>query len=343
MKKERLEYIDTLKGLSILCIALLHYDSGIIPAWMNTWIGYFMISTFYFTSGWLAGQSDKAIETRILVRKRLHSLGIPYLWFTIIILVFDFIWYLYGQYDIKYILTDIYKTITLRGIGTLWFLPSLFFGEIFFRWLINRNNWKLTLIATIITCIYLHYYSLWHNGFRNLNEINQIIDAPLYTIRNMMISWPVIMIGYYLSKLYKTFSREITTYTLIFAGLLFMGLSIYFNGGFASINFGYVSPLIQPVIGPLGLLLLSIPLSRLKQSHFFTYWGKNSIVLMGMHYSILQVICAYISTHYLHLPFENLTAILFFIITIICTYPIVWLFNSKLPFMLGKSRSNEKR
>ena len=43
--------IDQLKGLAIICITLLHFEAGLIPADINTWIGSFMITAFYFTCG----------------------------------------------------------------------------------------------------------------------------------------------------------------------------------------------------------------------------------------------------------------------------------------------------
>lgn len=46
---KRLDYIDETKGVAILCITFLHFESEVIPAWLNTWIGLFMITAFYVT------------------------------------------------------------------------------------------------------------------------------------------------------------------------------------------------------------------------------------------------------------------------------------------------------
>lgn len=40
----RERYVDMLKGLSILCITLLHYENGVLPKNLNIFIGSFMIS-----------------------------------------------------------------------------------------------------------------------------------------------------------------------------------------------------------------------------------------------------------------------------------------------------------
>ena len=127
---KRFEYIDILKGFAILCITFLHFEAGVLPSWLNVWIGTFMISAFYLTSGWVMGLKDDKMTVKELVYKRLKSLGVPYLCFSGLIILFDIILLLWGYYDVMFLGREVYKTIVLRGIGTLWFLPSLFFGEL---------------------------------------------------------------------------------------------------------------------------------------------------------------------------------------------------------------------
>jgi len=64
---KRLDYIDILKGLSILCITFLHFEAGVIPLWLNVWIGMFMVSAFYFTSGWVMGLKDDKMSVTVLL------------------------------------------------------------------------------------------------------------------------------------------------------------------------------------------------------------------------------------------------------------------------------------
>ena len=122
---KRLDYIDATKGVAILCITFLHFEQGVIPGWLNVWIGMFMISAFYVTSGWVSGVNDKPITAKELLKKRLRQLGVPYLWFSLLIIIFDILWVALGLMESGILLRDIYKTVVLRGIGTLWFLPVL--------------------------------------------------------------------------------------------------------------------------------------------------------------------------------------------------------------------------
>ena len=333
---ERLNYIDNLKGLSILCITLLHFEAGIFPGWLNSWIGNFMITAFYFTSGWIAGINRKEMGVKELFCKRLQTLGKPYLYFSILILAFDILFMLLGLYDLNFLGREIYKTITLRGIGTLWFLPSLFFGELTFRYLLNRKSILLCSISLLITLAYLHYYFLWSSTWRNLSTTNQLIDAPLYTIRNICIAWPVIGIGYLLSTWLNKRLSQTNTGLIIVMGLAVTALSIYICGGFMPFSFGFFSPLITPVVGPLGLLLLFYPLKSGFLCKFLSFWGANSLILMVTHYSILLVVIQAIDIYIFQQPFSGIRTLAWFSIAILLEYPIVWFFNNKARFMLGK-------
>ena len=332
----RLKYIDILKGFSILCIVLLHFEKGVLPIWLNTWIGNFMISAFFFTSGWIVGINQKEITVKELFFKRLKTLGKPYLYFSLLILVFDVLWMLVGDYDVRFLAREIYKTITLRGIGTLWFLPSLFFGELIFRYLLNNSNMFLNVIVLLLTLTYWHFYNIWSNSYRNISEIYQLIDAPFYTIRNVCFSWPVIGIAYILSSRLNTRLSQTKLFWIVLLGLCITGLSIYICGGFMPFSLGFFSLIITPVIGPLGLLLLAYPIKSGILCKFLSFWGVNSLILMVTHYSIILVICQKIDYAIYQQPFLGPRTLIWFMITIIIEYPIVWFFNNKARFMLGK-------
>lgn len=333
---KRLDYIDILKGLSILCITFLHFETGVIPSWLNTWIGMYMISAFYFTSGWVMGLKDDKITEKVLVRKRLNSLGVPYLWFSGLILLFDLGLLLFGYYDWMFIGREVYKTIVLRGIGTLWFLPSLFFGEIIFVWLRNKKSWLLVFGMLLFTFVYLYLYGRWMGEYRNLSSLNQIIDAPFYTIRNMMMAWPVVAIGYLVAKDYKAKLSYWHSWKVLLLSVVIIGLSIYFSS-FSHLNLGVISYFVSSVLGPLGLLLLASVVERRRIMQFFVYWGRNSLVLMVTHYSIVLVFCQIFDKYVMGCgEFVGCRTIVYFVITILLTYPLVWFFSSRAGFMLGK-------
>ena len=67
-KMTRERYVDIAKGIAILCIALLHYENGIFPQQLNTFIGSFMVSMFYVASGWISALYPKQLGFKDFLR-----------------------------------------------------------------------------------------------------------------------------------------------------------------------------------------------------------------------------------------------------------------------------------
>jgi len=334
---KRLAYLDCVKGLSILCITFLHIEDGVIPNWLNSWIGLFMISTFYFTSGWIFGLKSDVETPRMLFHKRIYQLGIPYIWFSIIILAFDFIWTSIGFMSSDIIWRDIYKTVTLRGIGTLWFLPVLLFGEYLFC--LIKTSKKPILYGCIVfiislICSYI-YYNIWQN-YLSLKPIYKLIDSPIRPIIMGLNAWPIITVGYLLScKCSHFFSSERKTRTA-FISVLIIIVSIWFVIT-PPFQFFYLNTFISnimPVIGFMGVFTL---LENSRLEIFLKYWGKNSLILMCTHFSITMEILMAFDLYVMHNRiFSGPRTLIYFIATIILTYPMVPLFKKHLGFMLGK-------
>lgn len=328
----RKKYIDILKGISILSIMLLHFEDGIFPVSVNVWIGSFMISAFYFVSGWLTAEKKEIGDIEFL-RRKWRSLGIPYCWFSLIFLLFYIGLYVCGELDFRIILRDLYKTLTLRGIGTLWFLPALFFGELIFRYFL-RFTGVGRLILVFGTLFYLGGYHYWsvHYGYRN--EIFRLIDAPFRTIQNIAIAWYVIAGGYYCAKFYSgSIAFLKSCHKILIAFLLLGWYSVaLFNDSFHSIS------ALTCIVGPFGLLLLCMEMERFRICSLFSYFGRNSLIVMVTHYTILQELCVLLNRHWtgddaLH----GKKALIFFAIALLLEVPLIQLINGKAKFLLGRS------
>lgn len=327
----RKEYIDVLKGISIIAIMLLHFEDGIFPTAVNIWIGSFMISAFYFVSGWLT-YGKKPLTDLELIKKRWKTLGIPYCSFTLICFAYYTLLYWLGLMEGKLILRDIYKTLTLRGIGTLWFLPALFFGEIIFN-SFRKSSAVLKITIILATTFYLSIYSYWDQHYGHINEYYRLIDAPFRTLQNIVSAWYVIAAGYYLRIVHeKSIAPLSRIHKLLLALLLLIWYTLAVDGkiqGFGSFI---------PIIGPWGLLLICEIFENNWFSRFWAFWGRNSLIIMVTHYTILQGICIELHRYWTgesHL--FGCTAFLYFTIAWICEYPVILLINSRARFLLGKN------
>lgn len=329
----RERYIDIVKGLSILCITFLHYEQDILPSTINVFISSFMITAFYVTSGWISAMHPSQRTLKEFIKRRWKQLGIPYLWWTTIILVFDFILLGFGYYDIKFIGTEIYKSVTLRGIGTLWFLPALFGGEIIWIWLKRLNKIWVIVLALILTVIYQHYYTQIFGG--KTETIYRIIAAPFCTINNVLRAWIGIAFGHYAYCISKDNILKASKTSLIAMGFAFCM--------FAFITANYLphilSPLwnfLAPLFGPLGLLLLAKSAQQSKALDYFNYWGLNSLNLMVTHYSIIMVLFVIVVENDFNQPFHGWITIICFILSLPMQHLLVNIINKYAKFLSGK-------
>ena len=329
----RERYIDIVKGLSILCITLLHYVHNVFPNEVNVFVGSFMITSFYVTSGWVSAMHPSQRSLKEFIKKRWKQLGIPYLWWSAIILVFDFILLGFRYYDLRYIATEIYKTITFRGIGTLWFLPALFGGEIIWHWLKYRKKARMILFALVLSLSYQYLYSHFFGG--KTETIYRIIDAPFRTICNILGAWIGIAFGNFAYNLFK--EKILTSFNF--------KLAIYgiFTCTFAYITANYLPPflipvwsLFAPLFGPLGLLLIAKSVQNWRVLGFFNYWGLHSLNLMVTHYSIVLVLFTIFIEKGMERPFDGDITLYCFFASLPFQYLLVSLVNKYTKFTLGK-------
>lgn len=334
---QRLEYLDAVKGIGILCITLLHFEDGVFPIWLNTWISLFMITTFYFTSGWTSYIRNRNITPNGLLKKRLKQLGIPYLWFTLLILIFETTLVILGVLDLKIVFRDCYKFIVLHGIGTLWFLPVLMFAEWLFC-IIRNSRYPLLFAILFLGLSFLadySYHSLWY-PLRNLNDLHKIIDAPICPIVWTLKAWPIIAIGFFAGKYLTNYIQKTNKALLFILGCILIAFSILLVIT-PPFDIPYVNGLLSNTIPALGFIFLFASVRVNPIIKFFSYWGINSLVLMCTHYSITEELLRLFDCLILHNSvFSGPRTLVYFTIAILMTYPIVGLFNGKLKYMLGR-------
>lgn len=329
----RERYIDIVKGLSILCIVLLHYVHNVFPNEINVFIGSFMITTFYVTSGWVSAMYPSKRTIKELIKKRWYQLGIPYLWWTLIILVFDFVLLSLGYYDFKYIGTEVYKTITLRGIGTLWFLPALYGGEIIWCLLKKQNKTWLILLALLFTFCYQYTYNQIFIG--KTETIYRILDSPFRTIKNVSQAWIGIAFGFIAFNMLKNNLLKSSNKVLMLIGILFCVFA-YITSNYLPAVLNPIWSWIAPLIGPLGWLLLAKSVQQLSFFDFFNFWGINSLNLMVTHYSIVLVLFTIFVEQGLERPFDGVITLICFFMSLPIQYILVFFVNKCAKFTLGK-------
>lgn len=331
--KKRERYLDVAKGLAILCIVLLHVENGVIPGGLNTFIGSFMISMFFVTTGWLDGYRSEPLGLKELCRKRWKQLGVPYLWWTGIILAFDLVLWAVGYYDAYMIGREAYKALVLRGIGTLWFLPALFGGEIIWNLVRRRGSVIVGLLAVAATLAAQYAYAYAFGG--KTDSLTRIIEAPLHTLNNMLAAWTSIAAGFLFRRFFVALKMEgMARWRYLVAG------TVVTAAGYWCANYWPVPMLwglAAPVVGPIGIMLLAMAADDMRITDYFNYWGLNSLALMVTHYSIVMVLFEMLNKAILHEPYiQGYPAFAYFVAIMIVEYFICELITRKCPRLLGK-------
>jgi len=326
----RYQWIDILKGISIIAIMLMHYENGIFSRYICYWIGMFMVASFYLISGWL--MASKEIDTwAIWWKKRKASLVMPYIYFSIIIIAFDILLCLLGEMETKILFRDIYKTCILRGIGTLWFIPALIGGEAITRVLLSVK-WDKKIFIVAGALLFGALYQYWCKNEPS-GDIYRIIDAPFRTLSNINGAWSFIVLGFLLNKFAGKEILQYSTLKKIVVALFILAVfSIVIMWPSSSRSCG-------KYLVCIGMFILCMGLDKLPGMGIWAYWGRNSLIIMVTHYSILQVVCERINYRIYDTPeMVGWAALIFFAVSLVLEIPVIFLINKFAPWLIGKKK-----
>lgn len=169
MYKQRIAYIDLVKGIGILCVLFGHLipNDGIVkPA-----IYSFHMPLFFIVTGILL----KKESIQIKVSKKFHQVIIPYIVWGLIFSSFSFS-------KLALILYGTNESLIIAGSnGMLWFLVASFFASIIASFFINVKYIRESAIGQVSVTVGLfgisympfkntrnHKYSRTHNGASNV-------------------------------------------------------------------------------------------------------------------------------------------------------------------------------
>ena len=218
-------------------------------------------------------------------------------------------------------------------------MPVLLIGEYIFTIIRNSKKvWFWTVIGLCATLLVNHLYNRNWLPICDNSELHKILDAPMQPIIRGLDAWPIIAIGYLLGRKCGKDIMEINKSKLLTISALLFAISfiLVIKPPF---NIYYINGILSNTLPAIAFMCLFAVFTKGLITRFFTYWGVNSLILMCTHFSITMEILMAFDKHVLHhTTFDGPRTIIYFVICIILTYPLVWLFNCKLNFMLGKKQ-----
>ena len=348
-EKKRLDYFDMAKGIGIILVVIGHLQGKdifalspyILP--VCTWIFSFHMPLFFIISGMLIHYKkdlDKDLPT--LIKKRFRGIMIPYYCFSVCYISIV-LYALFIEHSIMpgTLLVNLWYILSTYGMSVLWFLPTLFLGEVLFITISKKLDTKKSIMLLVILTILASLGAWGLQQFTYNTPLLERLHELAIVILRPILAATFIAIGYYSFYLFKEHDK-INIKELLLALLLLL-VGIFFvnkNGGvdFRSLVqknlFFYYLCALFCAFGTILLCKNCKPLKLLK------YFGVNSLIIMAVHnnskvlYGAMNL-AMYMNQFVTRAKGYVFYAIIFLIIMLFSTI-MIELINRCFPFMVGK-------
>ena len=360
--RKHLEYIDSVKALSMLMIMFGHITDLANP--VDTWMSSCKICVFYVISGFLMAYTNGLHKRTPLqfVKNITANIAWPYLTFSVIaILVKCF--YTFSKHKgmaaVAHTFRDnLGKTLFLSGINSMWFLPTLFFGELIILLLFLAPKFIRVLYAVFGLLAFRG--AIWLTGALESSGMSErLIEHLGYTVNMMgksfIAAW-FIGLGYILFLLMKKYDLLDGRHVVkLAAGLILTTVNVVLSQMNLHVDFNMMTMGDRPflflfggIFGSLGLILLFDAITSRVSLSGFNYWGRNSLILMCTHTALGFKGIAYAGwAKVAHIPEEAgleyiIECFCVLIILMFIMYGVTEFINKYFPW-LAKFRSRRQR
>lgn len=329
---ERKKWIDITKGIGIILVVLGHSNlllTGITDdSNITKYIYSFHMPLFFYISGYLYSPS-KYKNFKELGNKKFRSLIIPYIYFSLLAILFDIV-----RFKGDFQLTD--EIFNFFYIGErvvwndpLWYLVCLFFIEVIFYWIAQIKNNKVYLFTLLLSSL-IGYWLSYEN-----------ITLP-FGISIALVGITFYGIGYFVSNINL---RKINIVTLGICLPISILIPIYLNKA-VSVYFMQYGNLIYFFVAALASIFLYIEFSKMIENSFlsriFQYFGKNSLIILCTHFTILVVMSGLIN----RIPVLGLDMIksdlikglIYTLLILVISIPVIYIIKKYFPWVLGNRR-----
>jgi fucose 4-O-acetylase-like acetyltransferase len=336
-------FVNVARTLAMSLVVLAHLP---VSHAIYDFVNHFHLPVFFLISGYLIAE-EGAVPFRRWVGKKVRTIMAPYYLFAVVALAF---WYFIGR---KYgddaaspaglgdyfwgMLLAVPSKACLGFDFPLWFLPSLFCAEVMFYGIQRTAGRYAFAVAALgfglgVLLKEIHLFRLPYG-----------IDVSLFAL-------PFLQAGRWLrqgDRMGRYVCRLPWLVKMALAALL-LGLTWWIAAAnrsqelvaMAHRNFNhYALFLAGAVSGGLGVLYLSC---SLRGSRFFTFFGRNTILILGFHLMALSVIKG-VQVMVLGIPLEALEhypwlPVLYTALTFGLFAPVIYAVNRYAPFLLGRKK-----
>lgn len=319
INKNRLSFIDVLKGLGIIMVVVGHVSTNqMIVSWLYS----FHMPLFFFAAGWVYREKDIFKD----LKRRIQTIVIPYFSFGFLVLIY---WGLIER-RVRYSSMSIFDAIIglFRGQYDyldfnvhLWFLPCFFLTVTFYNISKRIVGTRITYIIVVIMSIGFVITTLpqllW-----GLNEVFKYV--AFYAIGNVLTEKSI---DHLIRIQKKTHLIGIAIFCLLVNVIL-----TYFK---------LTTGIMWFITALIGITVILVVALIIKQNRVLQYFGSISLVILCVHGPIYRVITKIVSI-ILHISTDAVRAnflllIVIVVFTIVLCSLVYEMILRVLPWMVGKS------
>ena len=339
---KRYDFLDVAKGIGILFVVIAHinYTPSVL-----TVIYSFHMPLFFFLSGMLF-DCRKYPKFSMFVKRKTQTLLCPYVLFYVCSFLYRLCVQLVANgrnIDLEVFVSYFSQLFLSQGSSKLpnaplWFVPCLMIVEVIFYWISKLKRPLVIGVSALVTAL------------------GWLIESEVFPYENKLLPWSLdsafFAIGFFAlgnislngicgfsQKIRNSKTKSLICITIVlFATALLIPLALY-NGkvsmGSKILGNGFILYL-TGVLGACIILALSM---MLKTNRFLIYCGRNSFIIMAVHYLIRDFLRLLYS--FFNIPLYDKYSVVETILPIIIVTALSLLFSlfyNKLKMVVKKTR-----
>ena len=346
--KKRIAYLDIARGIGMILVVMGHVEY--VNSTLRQFISAFHMPLFFLISGILIWErQEEKRNLQELIKHKLRSIMLPYAVFSLLSFVVEGSRIaIKGLAQWHIVFRQLYQSLCLQGVSTLWFLPALFMSELLFVGIRKKakKGWTIAVLAVILVpVVYLN--TLEKNIYQMYagNLAWELLHDVLSMILRNLFCTVFVAGGYYLSRyILPSLDKVWQTFSCLMAFVILTALSIPMNWGVDLRYMNIGKPLFflaSAFCGSLMILFLSRLLAVLPIKAFLApleFYGRNSLIIMVTHMDFRVLYCsirlAGLVQRIWNQPVLYCCCILIFVFLI--EIPIILFINRYIPMILGK-------
>lgn len=324
MARERIAYIDFMKCMCIMLIAMYHIDHSFfnyLAPNLNNALQAFRLPMYYFISGIFFKLYDGYSD---FTRRKVNNILVPFVFFVVFGFVVGLVEYaarlLVGADPIGINLRTLIEPFYLRywpNTAPIWFLLSLFWVNIIFYAL---QRWIKPLWGLVLAVFALSALGYWMGVSRI--QLPWMMDSSLVAMPYFLLGWGVKRLG----------ALEPTRYDKWgILALVAVALPIYYLSDFINLHSqafpAYWKLYLLPYVAILSLFWACKSLPRIP---VMCHYGRYSLIILGTHQLILIPIRSLFILKFGMEDGIELTLIVF-VLTFLVEWPLIWLLKTYAP------------